>query len=270
MDFNIDLARLQELAALYGIKVLAALAIVVIGRWVAKLLRSFTRRLMTRGNLDPTVAGFLSNIVYVGILAFAIIAALSQVGIQTASFIAVVGAAGLAIGLALQGSLANFAAGVLIAIFRPFRAGDFVECAGVAGVVEEIQIFTTQMRTGDNKTIIVPNAAVLGGTIVNYSTKPTRRVDLVAGIGYADDIDSAKALVREVLAKDARVLRDPEPMVVVGELGDSSVNLTVRAWVNSADYWDVYFETLESLKKRFDAEGISIPFPQRDLHLYQH
>lgn len=270
MDFNIDPARLQELAALYGIKLLAAVAIVVIGRWVGQLLRTLTRRLMAKGNLDAMVAGFLSNIVYVVVVAFAVIAALSQVGIQTASFIALVGAAGLAVGLALQGSLSNFAAGALIAIFRPFRVGDFVECAGTAGVVEEIQIFTTRMRTGDNKVIIVPNSAVLSGNIVNYSTKPTRRVDLVACIGYGDDIDAAKALVRDVLAKDQRVLPDPEPVVVVGELADSSVNLTVRAWVNSADYWDVYFETLEAIKKRFDAEGINIPFPQRDVHLYQH
>ena len=270
MEFNIDLAHLQELATLYGIKVVAAIAILVVGRWVAKILRALSRRLMTKGNIEVTVAGFLANIVYVGILAFSIIAALSQVGIQTASFIAVVGAAGLAIGLALQGSLSNFAAGVLIAVFRPFRVGDFVECAGVAGVVEEIQIFTTQMRTGDNKTIIVPNASILGGNIVNYSTKDTRRVDLVAGIGYGDDIDSAKTVIRGIVEADARVLQEPAPMVVVGELGDNSVNLTIRVWVQSADYWDVYFDTLESIKKRFDAEGISIPFPQRDVHLYQH
>jgi small conductance mechanosensitive channel len=270
MNFEISLAELQELATVWGLKVIAAIAIVVVGRWAAKLLRGFARRAMSKGNLDPTIVGFISNILYVAVLAFVIVAALSQVGIQTASFIAVVGAAGLAIGLALQGSLSNFAAGVLMAVFRPFKVGDFIEAGGTAGIVEEIQIFTTQMRSGDNKTIIVPNSSILGGNIVNYSTKETRRVDLAAGIGYSDDIDSAKAVLRSIIDADERVLKDPEPMIVVSELGDSSVNLTVRAWVNSGDYWGVYFDTLETIKKRFDSEGISIPFPQRDVHVYQH
>lgn len=270
MEFSIDMEQLYTLLTTYGLKIVYAIAIFVIGRWVAKGLKAMARRVMTKSNVDPMIVGFASNILYVGVLAFVIIAALAQVGIQTASFIAVVGAAGLAIGLALQGSLSNFAAGVLIAMFRPFKVGDFVECAGTAGIVEEIQIFTTRMRSGDNKTIIIPNSSVLSGNIVNYSTKETRRVDLVAGIGYDDDIDQAKAVLRDIVSADQRILADPEPMVVLSELADSSVNFTVRVWVQSGDYWPVNFDLLETIKKRFDAEGIGIPFPQRDVHLYQH
>jgi small conductance mechanosensitive channel len=270
MSFEVSLAELQELATVWGMKVIAAIAIVVVGRWVAKLLRSLARKAMSKGKLDETIVGFVGNILYVAVLAFVIVAALSQVGIQTASFIAVVGAAGLAIGLALQGSLSNFAAGVLMAVFRPFKVGDFIEAGGTAGIVEEIQIFTTQLRSPDNKTIIIPNSAILGGNIVNYSTKETRRVDVVAGIGYGDDIDAAKAILREIVEADARILKEPETAIVLTELADSSVNITVRAWVNSADYWGVYSDTLEAIKKRFDAEGINIPFPQRDVHIYQH
>ena len=264
------LTKIWELLTIYGIRVLAAAAIFVFGRWAAIIIRNFIRRVMVKSRVDETLISFVCNLSYVGLIAFVIIAALNQLGIQTASFIAVLGAAGLAVGLALQGSLSNFAAGVLMIIFHPFKVGDFIEGGGTAGTVEEIQIFTTQMKSPDNKTIIVPNAKMLGDNIINYSAKGTRRVDLTFGIGYGDDIDLARQLIRSVIDADQRVLPTPEPMIAVSQLGDSSVNLVARAWTQAADYWDVYFQTLEAVKKRFDAEGVSIPFPQRDVHLYTH
>lgn len=253
-----------------GLKILYALAIFIIGKWAAGLLKKSMSKIMARQNVEPTLIGFVSNLAYIALLIFAILAALNALDVQTTSFVAVLGAAGFAIGLALQGGLANFAAGVLMLIFKPFKVGDFIEAGGASGVVEEIQIFTTQMRTGDNKTIIVPNAGITAANITNYSTKPTRRVDIVAGIGYEDDIDKAKTVLNDILAKDERILQDPAPQVAVSELADSSVNFVVRAWVKSADYWGVFFDTTETIKKRFDAENISIPFPQQDVHLYQH
>ena len=233
-------------------------------------LRNLTRKLMTRGNVDVTLVSFVSNLIYVALLAFVIIAALGQLGIQTTSFIAILGAAGLAVGLALQGSLANFAAGVLMIIFRPFQVGDFIEGGGVAGTVEEIQIFTTQLMTPDNKTIIIPNAKMTEGNITNYSKKGTRRVDLTFDIGYGDDIDRARNLIKDEISKDQRILPQPAPQIVVTELAESSVKFGVRPWVISGDYWDVYCDLTENIKKRFDAEGITIPFPQRDVHVYDH
>ncbi len=253
-----------------GLNILFALFIFIIGKWVAAILKKTTRKILERQKVDATLIGFVANLVYILLLIFVILAALNVLGFQTTSFTAIIAAAGFAIGLALQGGLANFAAGVLMLLFRPFKVGDFIEAGGTAGIVEEIQIFTTQLRTPDNKTIIVPNAGITGGNIINYSTKPTRRVDLVAGIGYDDDIDKAKAVLNDIVAKDARILNDPAPQVAVSELADSSVNFVVRAWVNAADYWDVYFDTTETIKKRFDQEGISIPYPQQDIHLYQH
>ncbi len=253
-----------------GLNILYALVIFILGKWVAGMLKKTTRKVLERQKVDATLIGFVANLVYIFLLIFVVLAALNVLGFQTTSFAAILAAAGFAIGLALQGGLANFAAGVLMLIFRPFKVGDFIEAGGTAGIVEEIQIFTTQMRTPDNKTIIVPNASITGGNITNYSTKPTRRVDLVAGIGYDDDIDKAKAVLNDIVAKDARILNDPAPQVAVSELADSSVNFVVRVWVNAADYWDVYFDATETIKKRFDQEGISIPYPQQDIHLYQH
>lgn len=262
--------RIWELLTLYGLKILAALAILVVGLWVSRLLRKITHTVATKKKLDPAIASFVVNLTYYALLTFVVLAALAQLGIQTTSFIAIIGAAGLAIGLALQGSLANFAAGFLIIIFRPFKAGDFIEGAGVMGTVEAIHVFTTQLKTPDNKVIIVPNAKLTADNITNFSAKETRRLDLVFGISYGDDIDTAKKLISEQLAKDDRVLEDPAPTIGVLELADSSVNIAVRPWVKSADYWNVYFDTIENIKKRFDSEGISIPFPQRDVHLYEH
>ena len=264
------LPQIKEIFAIYGIRVIAALAILIIGRWVAKGLRNLLRRIMKRGEVDKTLISFVCNLVYVLLLAFVVIAAINKLGIQTTSFIAIIGAAGLAIGLALQGSLANFAAGVLMIIFRPFKVGDLIEGGGTAGTVEEIQIFATQLKSADNKTIIVPNSKILGGNIVNYSTKETRRVDMTFGIGYDDDIDKSRSVIQGIISKDERVLKDPAPLVVVSELADSSVNFTVRVWTKSGDYWGVFFDTTEAVKKQFDAEEISIPFPQQDVHHYPH
>lgn len=270
MEMNQVLETVWELVVIYGLKVLAAIVILVVGRWVSMALRKLVRRLMRRAEIDETIVSFVGNLVYVALLAFVVIAALSQLGIQTTSFIAILGAAGLAVGLALQGSLANFAAGFLMIIFRPFRVGDYIEGGGVAGTVEEIQIFTTTLKTPDNKTVIVPNAKMTGDNIVNWSTKGTRRVDMVFGIGYGDDIDKARQTITATLAEDDRILKEPATVIAVVELGDSSVNFVVRPWVKAEHYWGVFFDTTEKVKKAFDANGISIPFPQRDVHLYQH
>jgi len=264
------LDKIYQLLTVYGLKVLAALAIFIIGRWVAKGVRKLVERIMTKGKVEHTLITFTSNMAYIGLLAFIVIAALGQLGIQTTSFIAILGAAGLAVGLALQGSLANFAAGFLLIIFRPFKVGDLIEAAGVFGVVEAIQIFTTQLKTADNKTVIIPNAKLTDDNIVNWTVKGTRRVDMVFGIGYDDDIDKARSLMADIIAQDSRILKTPVPQISVSELADSSVNFVVRPWVKVEDYWGVHFDLTEKIKKAFDANGVSIPFPQRDVHVYQH
>lgn len=264
------LDKIYQLLTVYGLKALAAVAIFIIGRWVAKGVRKLVERLMNKSKVDPTLITFTSNMAYIGLLAFVVIAALGQLGIQTTSFIAILGAAGLAVGLALQGSLSNFAAGFLLIIFRPFKVGDLVEAAGVFGVVEAIQIFTTQLKTPDNKTVIVPNAKLTDDNIVNWTVKGTRRVDMVFGIGYEDDIDKARSLMADIIAEDTRILKTPEPQISVSELADSSVNFVVRPWVKVEDYWGVFFDLTEKIKKAFDANGVSIPFPQRDIHVFQH
>jgi len=253
-----------------GLNILLAIVIFLVGRWVAGLLKKTTKKVLERQKVDATLVGFVTNLTYVILLIFVILAALNRLGFETTSFVAILAAAGFAVGLALQGGLANFAAGVLMLIFRPFKVGDFIEAAGTSGVVEEIQIFTTQLRTPDNKTIIIPNASITSGNITNYSTKPTRRVDLVVGCGYEDDLTKVKDLLNDIIAKDERILADPAPQVAVSELGDSSVNFVMRSWVKSADYWPVYFDLTETVKRRFDEEGLSIPYPQQDVHLYQH
>lgn len=264
------LAKIWEVLSLYGMRVIAAIAILIIGRWVAKIVRNMVARIMEKGKVDPTIVSFTRHLTNIALMAFVIIAALGQLGVHTASFIAIIGAAGLAVGLALQGSLANFAAGFLIILFRPFRVGHFIEGAGVAGIVEEIQIFNTQLRTADNKTVIIPNGRLTSDNIVNWSAKGTRRVDMTFGIGYEDDIDKARSIAADILASDERVLKDPPPQIALSELADSSVNFVARPWVASGDYWGVYFDTMEAIKKRFDAEGVSIPYPQQDVHLYSH
>ncbi|UCE82086.1 MAG: mechanosensitive ion channel [Deltaproteobacteria bacterium] len=269
MDMSNLTPKLMELVTLYGVKVIAAVVIFILGRWIAKILKGFVQRMMRKTEVDDTLVSFVGNLTYIALLTFVVIAALNQLGVQTTSFIAVIGAAGLAIGLALQGSLANFAAGVLLIIFRPFKSGDFIEGAGVAGTVEKIHIFTTQLKSPDNKTIIIPNAKLTGDNITNYSAKETRRVDMVFGVGYGDDLQKVRQILEDILAKEDRVLQDPAPTIGVLELADSSVNFVCRPWVKTADYWGVYFDITETVKNRFDAEGVSIPFPQRDVHLFE-
>jgi len=263
------LTLLVSLAKLYGPKVIGALLTLIIGWIVARILRRVVRRVLQRAKVEPTLAGFLVNMTYALLMTLVAISAVQRLGVAATSFIAVLGAAGLAVGFALQGSLSNFAAGVMLILFHPFKAGDYVEAGGVSGTVEEIQIFATQLRTPDNKRVIVPNSSIVGGTITNYSANDTRRVDLVFGIGYGDDIAKAKELIKQILSEEGRILEDPKPTIAVSELADSSVNFVVRPWVKTADYWDVYFHLTETVKLRFDAAGISIPFPQRDVHVFQ-
>lgn len=270
LDFSKLLNTIYELLTVYGLRVIAAIVIFIVGRWVALGVAKLIKRIMLKSKVDETLVTFVRHLSYVALLAFVVIAALNQLGIQTASFIAVLGAAGLAVGLALQGSLGNFAAGVLMIIFKPFKVGDFIDGGGVAGTVEKIEIFTTQLKTPDNKTIIIPNAKLTGDNITNFNVKGTRRVDFVFGIGYGDDIDKARGIIKEIIDQDERVMKEPEPAIVVSELGDSSVNFTVRAWTSTTDYWSFYFDTIENVKKQFDAQGVSIPFPQRDVHIYEH
>ena len=259
-----------EFLGYYGVKLLIAIVIYVVGKWVAKTIANTGQKLMTRAKVDAALIGFAHSLIYWALLFFAIIAALGQLGVQTASFVAIVGAAGLAIGLALQGSLANFAAGVLILIFRPFRLDDYIEAAGTAGTVEQITVFNTILTTPDNKRVIAPNAAVTAGNITNFSVNENRRVDLVVGISYRDDIDKARDAIKDVLAQHTLILPSPAATVAVVELGDSSVNFVVRPWCKSADYWTIHFDITEALKKRFDQEGISIPFPQTEVHLVKN
>ncbi|MBI9020352.1 MAG: mechanosensitive ion channel [Verrucomicrobia bacterium] len=260
----------QEMLAQFGLKIVAAILVFVIGRWVAKQLRTLLRKTLESAKVDAAIVGFTSSLAHAAFMVFVVLAALGQIGVQTTSFIAVLGAAGLAVGLALQGSLANFAAGVLVLLFRPFKVGDFVEGAGATGVVKEIHIFTTTITTPDNKRVIIPNAKMMGDNIINYSSEGTRRLDLTASISYGDSIDTAKAALMDEIMKEARVLKDPAPFVGVSSMSDSSIDLAVRPWVNAADYWPVFFALNEAIKKRLEAEGLTIPFPQRDVHLYQH
>jgi len=252
----------------WGIRIVMALVIFIIGRWVARAVVNVIERMMKRARLDDMLVRFLGNILYTVLLLVVVIAALDQLGVQTTSLLAVFGVAGLAVGLALKDSLANFSSGVLLITFRPFKAGDFIEAAGHAGVVEEVRIFSTVLRTGDNREIIVPNGHIYGSPIINVSAHSTRRIDLVLGIGYDDDIRKAKELIEAAFRADDRILQDPAPAVSVAELADSSVNLNIRPWVNSPDYWSVRSDLLQHLKESFDTNGISIPYPQRDVHMH--
>ncbi len=263
------LEQAQELILAYGLNILGAVVILFVGRWVAGIISRWVQKAMARTNSNEALLRFVSNLAYYAVLAFAVVAALERLGVQTASFIAVLGAAGLAIGLALEGALANFASGVLILLFKPFAIGDLVEVGEVLGNVEDIQIFSTILVTPDNKTIIMPNGQITGGHIVNYTKRGSLRVDMTFGIGYSDDLLKAKKLLEEILAEDERVLTDPAATVTVSELADSSVNFAVRPFVAVNHYWDVYFAIHEAVKLRFDQAGISIPFPQQDVHLFQ-
>jgi len=263
------LDKIYEYIATYGLNVLAAALIFFIGKWLARILTNLLEKMMQKTNLDATLVSFVKHISYIGLLVFVVIAALGKLGVQTTSFIAVIGAAGLAVGLALQGSLANFAAGVLLIIFKPFKVGDFIEGGGSLGTVKEVQIFNTIISTPDNRKVIIPNAKVTGDNITNFSAIDNRRVDLVFGISYSDDIKKAKEVLMGMIKGDERVLPEPEPVVAVSELGDSSVNLVCRPWVKPENSWGVYFETLEKGKMELEAAGMTIPFPQTDVHLFK-
>jgi len=258
---------LENIVIPWGIRIALALVIFYVGRMVVSMLVNVANKFMRNRDMDDILVKFLCSIMRWVLLLFVVIAALSQLGIDTTSLIALLGAAGLAIGLSLQSSLSNFASGVMLIVFRPFTKGDFVEVAGTSGSVDNISIFTTTLTTPDNKEVIVPNGAVLGNNITNYSARPTRRVDMVFGIGYDDDIKKAKELLEQIVAADERILADPAPVVALGELADSSVNFLVRPWVNAADYWGVLWDTTEAVKLKFDEAGISIPYPQMDVHL---
>ena len=253
----------------FAINVAAAIAIFLIGRIVIRFIVSGIRKAMRKAEVEQTLEAFICNLVRIALLIVVVIAAIGQVGIETTSFIAVFGAAGLAVGLALQGSLSNFAAGVLIVLFRPYKVGDFIEGAGVNGTVEVVQILTTVLKTPDNKQVIVPNSQIMGSVITNYSANDTRRVDLVVGVSYSDDLDKVRKTLEELVTSDERVLENPAHTIAVSELGDNSVNFVVRPWVKTSDYWAVHFGLTEAIKKRFDEQGISFPFPQRDVHLYK-
>lgn len=256
-----------ELIMTYAVKIIAALLIYFIGKKAARWITDFTlNNLSKSGKIDETLEKFLSSVVYGLLLVVVILSALGQLGIETTSFIAILGAVGLAVGLAFQNTLSNISAGVMIILFRPIKVGEFVEAGGATGVIEEVNIFNTIMKTGDNKIIIVSNSNIIGGNIVNYSRKETRRVDITFGIGYDDDLKLAKSILEDILNSDDRVLKEPAPFVAVSELADSSVNFVTRSWVKSADYWGVYFDTLEKVKLTFDEKGISIPYPQMDIH----
>jgi len=266
---NFDFTPYIQMVIDRGIDVIIAILIILVGRFVSKLITRAIAKGLEKRKADPLIIGFIRNVVYGGLLAAVLIAAIARLGIPTTSFVAVLGAAGLAIGLALQGSLSNFASGILLLIFRPFRVGDYVTAGGDSGFVEEIGLLLTVLRTPDNKTVFVPNSNVLEGNITNNTLKPTRRIELVFGISYTDDIDKARDIMVDILTKDEKVLSDPAPQVAVSELGDSSVNFVCRPWVKVEHYWDVYFGTVEKVKKAFDANDVSIPFPQRDVHLYK-
>jgi len=264
MDFSIG--ALTGFLSVYGLRLIGSILILYIGKKVTIFLTKIVKKSMQKAKMDETIVKFIGNVVYGGLLLFIILAALSNLGVNTTSFIAVLGAAGLAVGLAFQGTLSNIGAGVLLIFFRPFKVGDFISAAGESGTVEEINLFSVLLKTGDNKQIIIPNSSIIGGNIVNFSAKETRRVNWTFGIGYEDDLKLAKATLEEIVNSDERVLKDPAPFVAVSELADSSVNFVVRAWVKSGDYWGVYFDTLEKVKLVFDEKGISIPYPQLDVH----
>lgn len=258
---------LGPIALSWGGRIVAAVLIFVIGRWVAIGLTAWISKAVTRAGVDETLKRFFHSLIYMTLMVFVVLTAVGALGVPTTNFLAIVGAAGLAVGLALKDSLSNFSSGVMLVFFRPFKVGDYVETGGVAGTVHSIGIFSTVVKTPDNRVITVPNGLIYGGTITNYSAEPTRRIDLVIGISYDDDVALAKSLIEEVLKADARVLADPPPGLMLLELGDSSVNIAVRPWVESADYWAVRADVLERCKRAIEEHGMSIPYPQRDVHI---
>ena len=261
--------KIIEFITGFGLKVLAAVIILIIGLWIARKLRELLAKVLTKKNIDPTLVSFFSSLLYGALVVFVIIAAINKLGVQTTSFVAVIGAAGLAVGLALQGSLSNFASGVLLILFKPFKAGHYIKAGGEAGTVVEVGLLTTELKTPDNVKIVIPNAQVMSGAITNFSAHDIRRVDMVVGVSYADDLDTAKRIIEDAIAADERVLKDPAPQVAVSNLGDSSVDFVVRPWTAAADYWAFKFDFTKAVKEKLEAGGVTIPFPQRDVHLHR-
>ncbi len=270
MDTTEIINSITQIAADFGLRLLYAVLIIFVGRWVVKLLLKIIKSALEKTTVEETVRIFVANLLNTLLMVIIFIAAINQLGIETTSIIAMLGAAGLAIGLALQGSLANFAAGILIVIFRPYKVGDYIEAGSAAGTVLDIQIFSTVLKTPDNKVVVVPNGTIMDSSIINYTGQETRRVDIIASCGYEDDIDKVKDILQDILNRDERILEEPEPRIAVSELADNSINFIVRPWVKSSDVLSVKYSILEQIKKRFDAEGISIPYPQRDVHIYNH
>jgi len=268
-DVNKIIEFLQTDGLAFGIDLLLALVIFFVGRFAIRMVVRALAKTMQKNGVEKTLETFICNLVSMALLVVVVIAAIGQVGIQTTSFIAIFGAAGLAVGLALQGSLSNFASGVLIVLFRPYKVGDFVEAAGISGSVDQVQILTTVLKTGDNKQVIVPNSQIMNSIITNYSAHDTRRLDMVVGVSYEDDLDKVRKTLEEIIAADDRILKDPAPNIAVAELADSSVNFIVRPWCATSDYWPLMWDLTETIKKRFDQEGISFPFPQQDVHLHK-
>ena len=264
---KINWQEVQTLSITWMVKILGTIIILLVGKWIARKIAAIISKSMEKANTDSTIIGFTSKLVYLVAMVFVITAALSQLGIQTASIITIVGAAGLAIGLALQGALSNFAAGILIIFFRPFKIDDLLEVAGIVGTVRVIELFTTTVVTLDNKTVIIPNAQLTGDKIINFTETEDIRIDLVFGVSYNDNIDEVKNICLEIMKEDKRILSEPAPFTGMLEHGESSVNYAVRPWVKAAEYWPVYFDLHEKIKRKFDEQGISIPFPQRDIHI---
>lgn len=261
--------KITEIALAYGPKLIFAIITLIIGLWIIKLINNAIKRSMERSGMDSTLRSFLTPLISILLKVLLVVSVISMVGVEMTSFVAILAAAGFAIGMALSGSLQNFAGGVMIVIFKPFKVGDFIQAQGFMGTVREIQIFNTILKTPDNKTIIIPNGGLSTGPMTNFSAEQQRRVDFTFGIGYGDDIDKARNVIKGLIAADERILKDPEPFIAVSALGDSSVDFAVRVWVDAANYWGVFFDMTENVKKAFDKEGVSIPFPQRDVHIYQ-
>lgn len=268
-DYDALTAKLQTIGVEFGIKIISALAIFIIGRIIVRIMLSGLRKVMDRIGMDKTLQTFLANIVSVLLTLVVVLAALNQLGVEMTSLIAVLGAAGLAVGLALQGSLANFAAGVLIIFFRPYRAGDYIDAGGSAGTVEAVTIFNTILTTPDNRKVVIPNSNVTSGPITNFSAHDTRRIDLIIGVGYDDDLKVAQKAINDVISAESRVLAEPAPVVAVESLGDSSVNFVVRPWVSTSEYWPTRWALIQGIKEKLDEVGVSIPYPQRDVHIHQ-
>ncbi|NQU53418.1 MAG: mechanosensitive ion channel [Bacteroidetes bacterium] len=259
--------RIYDAVLTFGPKLIGAIIVLIIGLWIIKVVQKTLRKGFEKREMDASLRGFLNSLIGMLLKAMLWISVIGMMGVEMTSFIAILGAAGLAVGMALAGTLQNFAGGAMILIFKPFKAGDFIEAQGHAGVVREIQIFNTILKTGDNKTIIIPNAGLSTNSMINYSTEPRRRVDLIFGIGYGDDVDKAKEVLLKLINSEPRILKDPAPFIAVSELADSSVNLVVRVWAESANYWGIYFDLTENVYKTFEKEGLNIPYPQMDVHI---